>query len=224
MGFSAGPAPSKSVAGHGNAFLHHFATYQGALELCPSASFVPRPFRKDLLDFGDPASDFAQRFLEVTPEPGARSTWENRGLPLEVANVLRLAPPGRFWTSEHDNDRLDGIRGLLATLDAEESEETRRSRLVLQAYCRERFEPGNARLIQALGWQTESFVPPLPQGSSSVEADLGALDELWQTRASAVEREALYVALESALEGRLVRRSSKHPRRRALRPLRRLLG
>jgi hypothetical protein len=137
----------------------------------PGVSFEPRPFRDDLLDFGDPAADFARRFLGL-PDPPRDSApiRANVGLPLEVANALRHAPPGLFasstrhheWLdlpSAEDNKRLNLVKRMLGELDAADTEETVRSRRVLQAYCQETFEAGNRRLIDALDWETDAFVP-----------------------------------------------------------------
>jgi len=100
-------------------------------------SFEPRPFRRDLLDGSDPAADFARRFLDVVeadPPPESR-IWLNRGLPLEVVNAMRHAPPDLLFSSIQDNEKLDLIKTLLSDLDAPETERTVRSRLILQAYC-----------------------------------------------------------------------------------------
>jgi len=151
-------------------------------------------------DRGDPAVDFAQRFIgvsntsaEVTP------TWSNRGLPLEVVNALRLAPPGRFWSSVHDNARLKAIKDVLSMVEAPESEETIASRRLLLAFCHNRFEPDNRRLIETLGWKTDGFVPAPEEGARAGEPELAAIDELWRPRASEAELAALYTALERAL-------------------------
>jgi hypothetical protein len=90
-------------------------------------SFEPRPFRADLLDGGDPAVDFARRFLdgvEAYARPEAR-IWSNVGLPLEVVNAIRHAPPDLLFSSMCDNEKLDGIKRLLSGLDAPETERTR---------------------------------------------------------------------------------------------------
>jgi len=199
-GFRTGLSPARFVFEH--SWSHHYLdTYASVGRLVPSVSFEPRPFRRDLLDMGDPAMDFARRFLEMEASGSERpgETWANPGLPLELVNALRLAPDEAFWSSPHDNRRLDRLKGFLTELHGPESEEVRRSRRVLQAYAHATFEAGNKRLIGALGWETDAFVPPPDPGEDGVEADLAILDELWRPRASGRELDALYSALRHVL-------------------------
>ena len=181
-------------------------------------SFEPRPFRADLLDGGDPAVDFARRFLdgvEAYARPEAR-IWSNVGLPLEVVNAIRHAPPDLLFSSLYDNKKLGGIKALLSSLDAPETEQTAKSRLILQAYCHTVFEPGNSRLIDALGWRTDTFVPPVE--GDPCEGQLRALDDLWEPRASPIELQALYCALDGALSPLLDKRPVTAPPDPAPRP------
>ena len=196
-GFCSGEPPSRYLAGHSER-LHHYDTYASVRRSAPSVSFEPRPFRRDLLDLGDPAADFARRFLELEEPPfDITSSWANRGLSLEVANALRYAPPGLLYVG--DEKRLGLVKQLLSDPDPVETEETRRSRAVLQAHCHEVFEPGNAQLRDALGWGIDHFVPP-PEGEGpELEHGLAALDELWEPKASELELQALYLALEHAI-------------------------
>lgn len=201
-GFRSGRPPSEDMARRSKA-VHYFDTYASVTRLAPRVSFEPRPFRRDLLDLGDPAADFARHFLgvdDLTAEGG--STWKNRGLPLEVVNALRHAPDGLFWSSDSDNERLATIKLLLRELDAPESEQTRISRLVLQAFCHDTFEAGNQRLIELLGWDAGAFVPAVDIDPALRDRGLEALDELWAPRASEVELEALYIALDRAASER----------------------
>lgn len=194
-GFRRGHSPSRFLALHSESF-HYYETLLAARQHAPSASFELRPFRRDLLDLGHPAADFARRFLDIAdPAPEDSSIWSNRGLPLEVVNALRHAPPGAFWSSEHDNRKLDLFKDILADVTASETDETVRSRLVLQAYSHATFEAGNQRLIDAMGWETDSFVPAV----TGEQPDLTAMDALWEPRASEAELEALYLALERAV-------------------------
>lgn len=200
-GFRSGLPPSRFIAEHALAH-HYFATYESVRRLAPSASFEPRPFRRDLLERGDPAADFARRFLDLTDPPsGGAPIWANRGLSLELVNALRRAPPGRFWSSMHDNSKLDRIKELLGELDAPETERTNASRSVLQAYAHATFEPGNAQLIEAMSWDAGFFVPPAEDGrGAEAEVDLAVLDELWEPTGSDTELRSLCAALERALE------------------------
>jgi hypothetical protein len=93
---------------------------------------------------------------------------------------------------------LNSMKRLFVDLNVAETEETSMSRRLLQAHCHETFEPGNSRLIEAMGWKTDAFVPDVSCRSGG-RTDLDALDGLWESRASGVELEALYSALEHAI-------------------------
>lgn len=199
-GFRSGLPPSQFFEPFSWAY-DYFETYLSVCRHAPSVSFEPRPFRRDLLEAGDPAADFARRFLDVgeaDPPPESR-IWSNPGLPLEVVNAMRHAPPDLLFSSMHDNEKLDLIKALLSDLDAPETEQTARSRLILQAYCHAVFERRNSRLIDALSWRTDTFVPPVEGDLPDEEPGLRALDELWEPRASAIELQALYRALDGAV-------------------------
>jgi len=222
-GFRSGFPPSQFFEPFSWAY-DYFETYLSICRHAPTVSFEPRPFRADLLDGGDPAVDFARRFLdgvEAYALPESR-IWSNVGLSLEVVNAIRHAPPDLLFSSPHDNEKLGGIKTLLSSLDAPETEQTAKSRLVLQAHCHAVFEPGNSRLIDALGWRTDTFVPPV-EGDPH-EGQLRALDDLWEPRASPIELQALYRALDGALSPLLDKRpapgpqhqSSSHPEAREL--------
>ncbi len=211
-GFRLGQKPSEYL-GARSRVLHYFDTYASVAHHAPNVSFEPRPFRSDLLDGGDPVTDFAGRFLDLrNVEPAASAIWTNRGLPLEVVNVLRHAPPGRFWSSSNDNDRLDLIKDVLAGLESDEAQATRESRRVLQGYCRETFEPGNARLIETLGWNTDHFVPPVEGRPLSEEPRLETMDELWQPQASETILESLYSVLDRVIAAPRADRGEREPR------------
>jgi hypothetical protein len=195
-GFRTGRRPSHDLATRSKA-LHYFDTYTSTRRLAPSVSFEPRPFRNDLLHLGDPVADFVHHFLGLAgPSAEDGSIRVNRGLPLEMVNALRHAPPGLFWSSTFDNGRFGLIKKLLGDLDAPETEETKRSRLILQAHCHDTFEEGNSRLIDALGWKTEAYVPAVEIDRHDRERGLQPLDELWEPRASQAELNFLYTALD----------------------------
>ena len=212
-GFRSGRLPSQAVAADSRS-LHHLDTLARVRRLAPRVSLEPRPFRADLLDLGSPAADFARRFLGLSSPPSeADSLWANRGLPLELVNALRHAPAGLFWSRVNDNSRLKEIKRIPFELDSVENEEIARSRLLLQAYCHETFEPGNQRLIEAMGWDTDNFVPAPEDDRGDVPKDLSALDELWEPKASEAELKALYAALDHAISSRSSSSSpeSRHP-------------
>lgn len=170
--------------------LHYADTRRAVQSLAPDLRFEPRPFREDLLDSGDVVTDFARRFLEI--EVDAPSERANRGLPLEVVNVLRAAPPGMFWDSPHDNERVERIKPLYVDQRFPEDDRIALSRLVLRKYAFDRFAADNAEL----GW--DDFVLPPADGEDVPE--LEAIDQLWEPRASPVELCALFRALRAAIE------------------------
>lgn len=172
------------------AILHYASTRRGVRSLAPGVQFEPRPFHEDLLDGGDVVADFAGRFLGVE---AAEEVWVNRGLPLEVVNVLHAAPPGMFWDRSYGNRRVKRIKQLLDGHPIpEKAERIAFSRQVLLKYAYERFAAENS----ALGW--EDFVPEPedPEGTPGLEA----LDELWAPQASEAELSVLFRTLLAAID------------------------
>jgi hypothetical protein len=173
-------------------------------EHAPSVAFEIRPFRNDLLHRSNVAADFAAVFLGASDLPAAQSDdWQNRGLPLVLANALRFAPNGYFWDSPDYylspwNNAFTRLKDLFEGFDGTDDERTHRSRLILQAHCHERFEPGNAHLISTFGWPTKWFVPPVDDGLAE-PWDIRELDELWRPKSSPVELSLLYHALKAAI-------------------------
>lgn len=188
-GFRGELSPSACIERYA-AFLHHASTVRAVQRLAPDVEFEPRPFRMDLLDSGDVVADFALRFLGIEvdeiPEPA------NRGLPLEVVNALRAAPPGMFWDSPHDNGRVERIKRLYVGKPLPEDERIALSRQVLRKYAYDRFASDNAEL----GWN--DFILPPDDGGRIPGLD--ALDELWEPRASPAELSILFGALRAAIE------------------------
>jgi hypothetical protein len=177
--------------------LHYLTTLQTVRRLAPSIEFDVRPFRRDLLVGASVVRDFAATFLGVDDVGGDIEV--NRGLPLELVNLLRVAPPGLFWNDERlvDTFPRDVMREMVAGIDPGESSRIRRSRLILQAHCHETFEPDNLVLVRRLGWKTSHFVPPAPGLEDGWE--LSELDELWTPEASAAEVVYFHRAMHAAM-------------------------
>ena len=200
--------------------LRYRETYRTVRSLAPDVRFLPRPFRRDLLD-GNVATDFDRRFLRGPDAPGVSdSPWENPGLPLDVVRALRAAPRGLLWESPHDNRAMARVKKLVEDLDGAESEDARRSRRILKRYCYDLYEAGNRELISELGWDTDAFI----QGAEVTDeaGDLSLLDELWTSRASPLELGLLHQALAELVgDGGAAAAKPVEPKR--ARSLRRLL-
>jgi hypothetical protein len=199
-GFREGSKPSDYLRGRMRS-LRYFSTVQHVRRTAPNVQFIVRPFRMDLLLGGDVVTDFATTCLgidDVPPLPPDQ--WANRGLPLELVNLMRNAPAGSLWSGRNDNSRLTLLRNITATWSVSESPKARRSRDLLQAFCHHEFEPENQRLIRHLGWQTEHFVPPVPTQTEAEAVDLDDLDHLWEPDASQVEQQLLIHALSNLVD------------------------
>ena len=181
------------------AHIDYLATLDAVREVAPRVRFEVRPFRPDLLLGGEVVTDFSRHFLGV--EPTVPATHENEGLSLDVVNILRSAPPGLLWDTPHDNRRLDRLRPILNAVDLPPSAAADRSKVVLQAHCHHRFEPGNRTLIDRLAWATPSFVPPVAAGGADPlgTQDLSVLDALWSEPDDALARQLLFGVLASSL-------------------------
>jgi hypothetical protein len=182
--------------------LHFLTTLDRVRDHAPHVSFVMRPFRSDLLERGDVVADFAKYFLGITDVQFSPSdTWENRGLPLELVNVLRYAPKGLFWASPDDNAKLRKLRRLGVTeWPITQSTKVQESRALLQAFCNREYEPENHVLSERLAWCTDHFVPPAPVDLDDECIDIGKLDELWEPEASKQEQALLFHALSALLQ------------------------
>lgn len=194
-GFLGDLGPARFFAVMSN-HLHYFDTWASVSRIAPSISFEPRPFRSDLLDLGDAATDFAGRFLGVSDPPSeAHPVWENPGLPLGLVNALHAASRHRLAS---EGSTIHSLKRVFAGLEVPESDSTRESRRLLRAYCRETFEPDNRRLAEAMGWKTDAFVAADPSGREG-DTDLAAIDALYRPSASSAELETLYRAVEYAI-------------------------
>jgi len=170
-------------------------------QAAPHLSFEMRPFRADLLDGGHVVSDFARVFLGLGDLPPASTPerWSNRSIPLEMAIVLRDAPPGMFWSNMHDNKVFYPLKKLILQWKIPQTEAVARSRQVLQRYAHATFESDNQRLVRELGWNTEYFVPPAEDSEEAANAGLAELNVLWKSAASDAERQVLFCALRQLL-------------------------
>jgi hypothetical protein len=168
--------------------LRYASTRREVHALAPGLRFEPMPFRRDLLESGDVVTDFARRFLGLRAGEGQ---WANPGLPLEVVNLLRVAPDGMFWDKSYGNERINRIKQLLRDHPLPEDDRIALSRQVLRKYAHETFAPENAEL----GW--DDFVPP-PDGGDEIPG-LEALDRLWTPQASPAEMSLLFRALSAAI-------------------------
>lgn len=178
--------------------LRYLETYRAVGRLAPDVRFLPRPFRRDLLD-GNVATDFDRRFLRGADAPVAPdSPWENQGLPLDVVRALRAAPSGLLWESPHDNRAMGVVKKLVEQLDGAESEDARLSRRILKRYSHDLYEAGNRELISELGWDTDAFVQGVEHAGES--GDLSRLDELWSSRGSPLEQALLHRALAELVD------------------------
>jgi hypothetical protein len=194
-GFHQPASPSEWV--RAEADLLRYAEALAALEAgAPSVSFEPRPFRPDLLDGGDVVADFAG-WLGVAPPD--QPIVDNPGMPLDLAILLRGAPPDVLAEATKVDGGLRQLRlGVVArTWGVAPSPVVERSRQVVRAFAHHELEPGNRELIARCGWQTECFVPPPPAG---VEPDVGVLDELWEPADSPATLAYLHRAVASLLD------------------------
>lgn len=124
----------------------------------------------------------------------------NPGLPLDLAILLRGAPPEVLAAAtmvdgglrQHELARLARSWGVAPSPAVE------RSRQVLRAFAHHELEPGNRALVERCGWPTDHFVPPPPEG---VAPDVAVLDELWEPAAPPTVLAYLHHAL-AALLGR----------------------
>jgi hypothetical protein len=174
--------------------LHYLQTLDAVRELAPHVRFDVRPFLIELLDGGGPVTDFLRRFLSLEEEADEH---RNPGLPLQLVNALRHAPDGMFWSGERERYPRKRMVGLFEGLVIAESARIRRSRLILQAYCRRVFESENQELIQRLKWPISHLVPPTDALDGDWQID--ELDLLWSPEASEAELALLYRALSAAL-------------------------
>lgn len=187
-GYRTGVPPSAYIAENA-VRMDYAATRQGVWEVAPGMKFEPKPFRTDLLERDEVVCDFARHFLgmDLREQP----EWVNRGLPLEVVNVLHAAPPVMFWDESYGNLRIARIKALVDGEHFPEDDRVALSRQVLRKYAYEKFAKGNAEL----GWDDFVLPPDDPQRIPGIEA----LDRLWTPSASPAELSLLFRALRAAI-------------------------
>lgn len=181
--------------------LDYAETRSAITQRLPEVTFGIRLFHREALRDTDVVADFVTTFLEPGLAAGDTDVWANPGLPLELVNVLRQAEPGRFWSSAHDNHTIRPLKALAATWKVPETAEIRRSRLVLQQYCHDRFEAGNQHLVRDLAWPIDELVPRPAPARGPDPHSLSELNSLWSSQVSPAERELLFVAIERLLAG-----------------------
>ncbi len=195
-GFRRAAPPSVYIADEAEQ-LHYLRTHAAIKEAAPHVSFEMRPFRADLLHGASPVVDFAHHFLDADELlPRAPDSRMNVGLPLELVNLLRSGPKELTGRDPHDNAALVQLQRLFSDVQLPVASKIERSRLVLLAYCHERFEAENRILLSRLGWPVTDFVPP----ADVTHWDLSEIDDLWRPDASAPEVALLYVALRAVLD------------------------
>lgn len=181
-GFRSNLPPERYVR-HRAAQMDYLDTLRSVRQAAPHIDFRMRPFRRDLLSGGDVVSDFANHGLGHTL-PTAGEEWNsNLGLPLDVVNLLAVAPSGLLGNSPHDNRRFTVVKTALADTDIPTSTAAAEGRTILRAWAYERFEASNHELIRELGWDTDHFISP----ELDTVGDLSQLDACWRPRASEAE-------------------------------------
>ena len=196
-GYRSGLPPSQFLEGWSER-LHYLRAVRRVREIAPALELTPRPFRRDLLEGGNVVVDFARTFLGLeVPAAEIDDVWRNRGLPLELANAMQGAPASAVDGGSEvlDPHPIGPLRRLAERLDLGESEQTRRSRLVLQRACHFRYEAENRELIRELGWAAHSWVPAPDDAGEGRDGSFEALDELWRPRASAIELALIHRAV-----------------------------
>ena len=197
--------------------LDYLATLDVVQSTLSEVSFEMRPFRADLLEGGHVVTDFARAFLGIDDAPidAVSASWLNKSLPVEVAMLLRHAPPGAFWSEMRDNKRLNSLKRLIDGWRLPPTEAVIRARELLHRYAYTTFEPGNQQLRSRLGWDTEHFIPPIDGVDGAAAVDLEAINTLLTSTASAAEREIVFRALQEVLANEEVSVGPKSPSARA---------
>jgi hypothetical protein len=182
--------------------LHYAGTVDLVNEVAPTVSFEVRPFRSDLLDGGNVITDFGHRFLRLDDPPRPIDHYENAGLPLDLAILLRGAPASLLATpgAAVETGRRQLELGLLGRSWAiAESPRALRSRQVLHRYAYDTFEEENGALARRLQWSIDSFISRPEASESHAGTHLAELDQLWEPSGDETERAYLYAALSDLI-------------------------
>ncbi|MCC5951057.1 MAG: hypothetical protein JJU45_03075 [Acidimicrobiia bacterium] len=186
------------------ATTHRYLTTLETVErLAPEVEMTVRPFRRDLFVGGGLVSDFVSTFLGLD-DSIVEEAWANTSMPVDLANVLRAAPEGTFWTSDvkpraaarKSGRPTNSYRAAVPLLEAwkvDESAAAISGRHLVHRWAHEQFEAENRELIERLGWPADEFIPPPPEGSGS---DLEQLNELWTVDTLTPEQQMLICAVQ----------------------------
>jgi hypothetical protein len=196
-GFCTGWSPSHFVRRMSEG-LDYWPTLRFAREVAPRVEFDVRPFVRQLLADGDVVSDFVRGFLRMSDAQLGRSIRANAGFSLEFVNLLRTAPPGRFWKSHLGGQRLVRLKTLTGGWEPRARERTAEARRILQQWCHEEFEADNRRLIEERGWDIDFLVPPTADDGRA-PMPLEALDRMWEPTASVGELAVFHETLDRML-------------------------
>ena len=197
-GFRLPETPAAYVEAEGR-LLDYFATLRDLSAAAPNVSFEPRLMHRGVLGPSGIVGDFARSFLGIEDVSiAADDLRANPGLPLELAIMLREAPEGMFWSSSADNSHVKQLKNLYESFNSPASARIRRSRQILQHYCRQKFELHNGMLIDEFAWPVDHLVPSVSD-AAFVGGELEELNELWAPDASSAERGLLYLALSALL-------------------------
>lgn len=199
-GFRAGIGPADYLRRRAR-MLDYDATRRGVAALAPAVSFELRRFALDRERPDGLVDDFVRHYLPGLSTSTRRAAAPaNPGLPLDVVNVLRYAPPGLFWESPDDNARLHRIKALFAGTEVADSAAVVASRERLHRVCHARYEAGNRAVAEAMGWAVPDLITA-PGDDHTVDDDFDFVDELWESQLDERARELCFTALRSALDG-----------------------
>lgn len=195
-GYRSGWAPGRYMEDRAR-MMDYLDTFELVTDAAPNVDFIVRPFRRDLLFEGDVVLDFLTVVLEL-PHLDLAPVWANRGLPLDLVNLLALDPDSALWEDEHDNVRLAALKAALTDVEVPLTDELQASKAALQQVCHDRFEPSNRRLALRVGWGDVELVP-----SSGVRGGwtLEDFDELWRPVADSSAVHWLHASLVEMVRG-----------------------
>ena len=191
-GFRSNHAPSKFLYNYQKSLDYHLV-YKNLKRAMPEIHFHVRPYRVDMLDSGNVIDDFVKNILRIENEEGLEGdVWINKGIPLEVANILAAIPNEKLWSSPHDNKNLNKIKSIINSHKYTMTEDIELSRKIMKNYCYNKFEESNKKLIEELGWGIDHFIDYTNSCDAIKSQDLSELDNLWKCKANTSELEFIY--------------------------------